>query len=131
MNYFGIDWGKNKVGVALGSDETNVAVPFDIVRFDIVAAGFEKMEKLVKENLIDGFVIGVPTKKDLSEDLRKFIDELKKRFALPVYIVDEKVTTKLANKLLAGRGKDEDSVSAMIILQNFLDGKKHECFDKN
>ena len=125
MNFLGLDWGISKIGVAIGSDETMTAVPFEIIRFENVSDAIFRIKVIAAENNIGALVIGVPTKTKLpTKMLEMFIESLKKGLALPLHIVDERMTTKLASGLIGKSKKDEDSVAAMIILQNFLDSKK-------
>jgi putative Holliday junction resolvase len=125
MNYLGLDWGKNKIGVAIGSSETKTAVPLEIIKFENIEQVFARLAKIIFEENIGTIVIGAPTKKELALDLKNFIGELSARFSLPVHIVDEKVTTKMASGLLGKTKKNEDSVAAMIILQNFIDREQY------
>lgn len=128
MNFLGLDWGKSKIGVAIGSDETMTAVPFEIIRFKDVEAAIFRIKVIVAENKIGELVVGVPTKTKMpTKTLEIFIETLKKDLAMPIHIVDERMTTKLAGGLIGKSKKDEDSVAAMIILQNFLDSKRL-CF---
>jgi len=125
MNYLAIDWGKAKVGFAVGSDESKTAVPLEVFRFDLEKQLMRRVEEVVGEQEIDAFVLGLPTEREnVSKDLQGFIDFLKYHFELPVHFLDEKVTTKLASQLTEHNKKDEDSVAAMIILQNFIDSRK-------
>ncbi|MBI5254170.1 Holliday junction resolvase RuvX [Candidatus Falkowbacteria bacterium] len=125
MNFLGLDWGKSKIGCAIGSDETMTAVPFEIIQFQDIATAILRIKKIVLENNINELVVGVPTKTKMpTKSLDIFIESLKKEIALPLHIVDERVTTKLARELIGKSKKYEDSVAAMIILQNFLDSKR-------
>ena len=56
---------------------------------------------------------------------------LEKFLSIPVYLQDERLTTKIATDMLIqgnvsrkNRKKVVDSVAAQIILQTFLDGRK-------
>lgn len=120
MNYLGLDWGRSKIGVAIGSNITKTAVPLEIIKLSNKAA-IARIQEIVVENDIDELVVGVPTlTKVMSNELETFVARLKQEIKLPVHIFDERATTKLAKEFI-GRKKCEDSVAAMIILQNFLD----------
>jgi putative Holliday junction resolvase len=67
-------------------------------------------------------VVGVPFHPDGAEHdntrfARRFARELRQRFALPVFEVDERYSTTEA---LAQGAKDADAASACIILEQFL-----------
>ena len=93
---------------------------------------FEAIAKLVKEWQPKYFVVGLPTHTDGTEHeltrlSRKFGRRLHGRFNLPVYWVDERMSSLYAESLLAeaqvfGRKQKSvlDQVAAQAILQGFL-----------
>lgn len=126
--YLGIDWGAKKIGLAVGDDHTNVAVPWLIVK------DLAEVLKLIKKETIDVVVVGEPKHlagQSDSKDFTKFLEELKSKTKLPVELIDERLSTRLANSL--GYDKQmtvrqnkkvkqgDDAVAAMIILQSYLD----------
>ena len=63
----------------------------------------------------------------------KFKEKLEKKFQLPVYMEDERLTTRQAENLLISnntsrkkRKKVIDCVAATIILQSFLDRRERK-----
>jgi putative Holliday junction resolvase len=85
-------------------------------------ARFEHIAKRIKEWQPDALVIGVPTHPDGGEHentlrARKFGRQLRGRFGLAVYEVDERYTTTEAHSYGA---KDADAAAAAIILDQFL-----------
>jgi putative Holliday junction resolvase len=85
-------------------------------------ARFEHIAKRIQEWQPDALVIGVPTHPDGGEHentlrARKFGRQLRGRFGLSVYEVDERYTTTEAHSYGA---KDTDAAAAAIILDQFL-----------
>ena len=92
----------------------------------------------VKEAGAELLVVGLPKNMDGSEgesaqNARVFAQELEQLTGLKVFMQDERCTTVTAHNYLNNtntRGKKRksvvDSVAATIILQDFLDSKKHK-----
>lgn len=128
--YLGIDWGKAKIGLALGDDETGMATPLKTVK------NIGEIFAVVASEEIDALVIGKPgffnsqdekANQHLSEsdspDYKKFIMEIETRSQVTVFLVDEMLTTKQAGALAGDKNTkaDEDAIAAMLILQHYLD----------
>lgn len=120
MKYLGIDWGKSKIGLAIGDDELKIASPFKIV------SDFNELIEVLEVEEIERVVLGEPVKmcgdsESCMIEYNEFYKRLKKR--IPVELIDERLTTRQAIGMMQGQKgrKDEDSVSAMLILQNYFD----------
>jgi putative Holliday junction resolvase len=79
---------------------------------------------------VEKIIIGSPVtlrneKGENRKRVDEFISELKKKIGLPIETVDERLTTRLAKSLSGGRKvkAEKDAVSAMLILQSYLDSK--------
>ncbi|MDI4632584.1 Holliday junction resolvase RuvX [Pelomonas sp. V22] len=115
------DFGTKRVGVATGSRFTGRAEPLKSIHVE-GDARFTAIEKLVKEWQPDALVIGVPFHPDGAEHeitlrARRFGRQLKGRFRLPVYEVDERYTSVEAESQGA---RDLDSAAAALILEQFF-----------
>ncbi|CCI81117.1 Holliday junction resolvase RuvX [Lactobacillus hominis] len=137
MRLLGLDVGSKTVGVAV-SDPLGITaqevetIPIDESKFNF---GIKRIKRLVREYEIDGFVLGLPKNMDGSDGpsvarSKSYGERLTKKFSLPVYYNDERLTTKQADRLLiqeAGihdrtkRKKVIDQMAAVLILQNYLD----------
>ncbi|WP_297816413.1 Holliday junction resolvase RuvX [uncultured Lactobacillus sp.] len=137
MRLLGLDVGSKTVGVAV-SDPLGITaqevetIPIDESKFNF---GIKKIKQLVREYEIDGFVLGLPKNMDGSDGpsvarSKSYGERLIKKFGLPVYYNDERLTTKQADRLLiqeAGmhdrnkRKKVVDQMAAVLILQNYLE----------
>ena len=134
------DFGEVRIGVAQGDAEVGLSHPLTTVTGGSNEAKFEAMAKLVDEWQPVQFVVGLPvhadgTEHELTRLSRKFGRRLQGRFKLPVYWVDERMSSLYAESLLAeaqvfGRKQKAvlDQVAAQAILQGFFEGGAVEYF---
>ncbi|WP_416192455.1 Holliday junction resolvase RuvX [Neisseria sp. CCUG12390] len=135
------DFGEVRIGVAQGDAELGMAHPLATVTGSSNEAKFDAIAKLVKEWQPLQLVVGLPTHTDGTEHeltrlSRKFGRRLQGRFHLPVYWVDERMSSLYAESLLAeaqvfGRKQKAvlDQVAAQAVLQGFFEGGAAEYFN--
>ncbi len=132
MKYLGIDYGLRKVGLALGDSASRIAVPFDMIEggADVV----QRIIALASKEGIDAFVVGLPVPTTTQQNpaqwerTKVFIASLKELSGLPVEIIDEAFTSHEAKRLQRENATKapEDALAAMVITQEFLDGRTDE-----
>lgn len=115
------DFGTRRIGVAKGHAMLKQAEPLRAITVN-GEARFEAVARLLKEWQPDALVIGVPRHPDGAEHemtlaARRFGRQLKSRFRLRVYEVDERYTSVEAESLGA---RDVDSTSAALILEQYF-----------
>ena len=135
------DFGEARIGVAEGDAEVGTAHTLATVTGEGNEAKFAAIAKLVTEWQPRQLVVGLPAHTDGSEHeltrlCRKFGRRLHGRFGLPVYWVDERLSSLYAESLLAeaqvfGRKQKAvlDQVAAQAILQGFFEGGAAEYFN--
>jgi putative holliday junction resolvase len=131
MKYLGLDWGKSKIGIAMGSDETKIASPILILNYKSMAEVEKKMIDLIKLEEIETIVIGKPVSlsghENFSEEFNEFVSLIEK-LGVKVEFEDERLSTKYAaslKKQFTGYNKvGDDDIAAAAILQTYLD-KNH------
>jgi len=128
MRYLGIDYGDRHVGIAIGDDETRVALPLDTITYHAEDELISAIKKSVASEAIDVLVVGIPMLSSRSttqiEKTEAFVAALQSAVAIPVKTQDESFTSKQAARHIheGGRStKDDHSVAAMLILQSYLD----------
>lgn len=126
------DFGMKRIGVAIGQTITQTARPLDTIQAKEGIPNWHAITKLINKWLPDALVVGIPINMDgsdqaISHHARSFAMELQKRCALPVYEMDERLTTKDARERLFAQGGYKalqdgqvDRVAAQLILQNWL-----------
>lgn len=134
MRYLGLDLGSRTLGIAVSDKSGIIASNHGVIRhneeYDRLIT---EVVNLVSELQIDAVVLGFPKNMDgsvgfkgeLSLDFQK---KLESKLSIPVYLQDERLTTKSATDMLIDgnvsrkkRKKVVDSVAATIILQTYLD----------
>lgn len=121
-SFLAFDFGARRTGVASGNRLLAHASPLPTLRADGADARLAAVERLVREWQPDALVIGVPYHPDGAAHentarAQKFGRQLRGRFGLVVYEVDERYSTTEA---LAGGARDADAAAACIILEQFL-----------
>ena len=121
QSFLAFDFGQKRTGVATGNRLLGTASPQATIKAE-GDARFVQVAERIREWQPDALVIGVPYHPDGAphENTRlaqKFGRQLRGRFNLPVYEVDERYSTTEA---LAAGARDADAASACIILEQFL-----------
>ncbi len=129
MKILGIDYGRKKIGIAVGDTDTKLAEPLMTVKnFKFLILNFKT---ILNDQMIKKIIIGTPGGK-IEAEIKKFGQEVKKETGLPVEYFDETLTTQDAQEILIASGRKrksrkekEDSVAAAIMLQLFIES--HPC----
>ena len=126
------DFGLKRIGIAVGQTVTKTARPLVTLNANQGVPQWDALNKLIKTWQPDGLVIGIPlnmdgTEQHLTQLARGFAKQLSERFKLPIYEMDERLSTKDARERLFMQGGYKalqkgqvDSVAAQLILQNWL-----------
>ena len=119
--FIAFDLGLKRTGVAVGNRLLGTAQPQGSIHAQ-GDARFEHIAQRLKEWQPHAIVIGVPYHPDGAAHentarAKKFGRQLRGRFGLPVFEVDERYSTTEA---LSSGAKDADAASACIILEQFL-----------
>ena len=129
----GIDFGTKRTGIAITDAMQIIAGGLTTVLTHLLD---DFIADLVQKENIESFVVGDPKNLDGSNTdstghVNGFVKRLQKTYpTIPVYKIDERFTSKIAKQsILAGgikkKGRQNkalvDEVSAIIILQNYLD----------
>jgi putative Holliday junction resolvase len=127
------------VGLALSDPSLTIARPFDVLgarRLDVL---FEALARIIAEQEVDRIVLGLPLQMDgtpglAAEEVEEFAEKLRARFALPVELWDERLTTAQAERAMldadlsrAKRKLRRDKVAAQMILQSYLDAHRRKA----
>lgn len=122
-----IDLGAKRVGVAV-CDELRITVrPVETIQRRSWKELLVRISRQVAEFNAQGLVIGLPLNLDGSEgaaaaEAREVASKFQRSLAVPVYLQDERLTSKEAESRLGPlrATRDVDSTAATIILQDFL-----------
>ena len=140
MRVIGLEYGTKTVGVAISDELLITAQPLLTIereRANKLRKTVAKIEEIISEYNVEEIVLGYP--KNMNNTLGEraaatdeFREMLERRTGLPVILVDERLTTIEADRILeetgvvaSGRKEYIDKMAAAIILQNYLDMKKN------
>lgn len=124
------DFGEKRIGIATGDIDTKLAHALEVIEGEASAPRFARIGELIAEWKPAALIVGLPTHADgteheLTQRARRFANQLKGRFNLPVHLVDERYTSLAADEALAGRGArakaKQDALAAAAILQRHFD----------
>lgn len=128
----GFDFGMKRIGVAVGQTVTQSARPLTTLQASQGIPPWERLDKIIRSWTPDALVVGIPlnmdgTEQPLTKSAELFAEKLRERYHLPVYGIDERLSTKDARERLFATGgykalqrAEVDSVAAQLILQNWL-----------
>ena len=131
QSFLAFDYGMKRTGAAYGTRMLGTARPLPTINAE-GKARFVPMEQLISQWQPDALVVGVPYHPDgapheNTTNALRFARQLRGRFGLPVFEVDERYSTTEAHAErsrggsgFAGGAKDADAASACIILEQFL-----------
>lgn len=136
-----VDYGKVRMGLALGSRETGTAQPLATLARINRNEDMRRLRELVRQHGIKQIVVGLPLRLDgthgeMAEEAERFAHRVRKQMGVPVEMVDERLTSWEAERLLEeefGRARREDAirnkkaerasvdaVAAAVILREYL-----------
>lgn len=133
MRILGIDYGKKRMGLALSDPLGLTAQGLGTLECRGLEEDLEELSRLVAEKGVEAIVVGLPRRMDASlgkeaQEVLRFVEDLKVKVKLPVHLVDERLTTAMAHKMMKEGGlsrkertKRADTVAAQTILQIYLD----------
>lgn len=136
MKVLGLDYGKARIGLALGDAETRLASPWGVLENKGRAFVLRSLQELIQLEDIQALVVGIPhglkrpdQETRQSQEIRAFIKELAV-LGLPVHEEDETLSSAQALKQVHKRGErgKRDDLEATIILQSFFDRSSKEQF---
>ncbi|MFT5632740.1 MAG: putative Holliday junction resolvase [Rubritalea sp.] len=135
----GIDHGEARIGLAITDPVGIMAHPLETIQVKTTDP-IERIIALVSTRQVKQLVLGLPLRMDGSEGtaaekIRAFGRELAEKIDLPLYYMDESLTTVAAAEKLHQAGKNAkkqksiiDQAAAVEILTNWLDQHSPDSF---
>ena len=143
-----IDYGRARLGLAIA--ETDSALPRPLATLKRVNRNedMRRLRELVREHRVKLIVVGLPlrldgTSGDMAEEATRFAARARKQFNVPIELVDERLTSWEAERLLEEQGGhflreaktqrkgnreagrvSVDSVAAAVILKEYLEKQR-------
>lgn len=127
-----IDPGAKRVGVAI-SDELRITVsPLAAIQRASWKSLLSAITRIVTDYDVRALVIGLPlrlegTEGEMAADARSLAEKFRRSLSIPVYLQDERLTTREASENLQAAGHNRgqiarrvDSAAAAVILRDFI-----------
>ena len=126
------DFGTKRIGVAVGQTITKTASPLPVLSAKDGIPNWQEIDNILAQWKPQALVIGIPVNKDyddrqLEYAAKKFGRRLKHRFSLPVFGIDEHLTSFAAKQALYEYGGESslrknsiDSIAATLILESWF-----------
>lgn len=136
MVIMSVDYGDARTGVAFSDINEILASPFCVVSEKYKPKLVEKLAEFAKEKKAEKIIVGLPINMDGSrgyrcDECRELGRMLEEKTGITVEYEDERLTTVIAHGYLSDnnvrgqkRKKTVDAVSAVVILQSYLDKNK-------
>lgn len=130
------DFGERRIGVAVGETATAQAHAIACIDAEANAQRFAEIARLIDTWRPLRLVVGVPCHVDgtphaMTVRCRRFANQLRGRFGLPVDEADERLTSVDAEHRLRDAGVEarkqrglSDALAAQLILQGYLDERR-------
>jgi putative holliday junction resolvase len=133
----GMDVGARRIGLAVSDPLGITAQGIETLERRNKRTDFAILERVIRRYEVGEIVVGNPLRMsgstgNQSEKMAAFAEELRRKFALPVHLWDERLTTAEAHRILdqtgmstRRRGEVVDQMAAVLILQSFLEARTH------
>ena len=126
-----IDYGKKRIGIAISDSEKSIAFPLKTIENKEI---FLYLKEIIQSEKIEAIVLGEPKTLNNKENILfleviNFRKKIISLFSLPVHLVDERFSSKIASKIILDanikkmKRRDKsllDKVSASLILETYL-----------
>jgi putative Holliday junction resolvase len=132
----GVDYGAKRVGIAVSDPLGIAATAIEVIEETDPGIAAKRVAALAKDRGAVVLVVGMPVNMDGSEHashakVKAFGETCARMAGLPVEFVDERLTTRQAERHLwdaglaqKGRKARVDKVAAALLLQSWLDTKR-------
>jgi putative holliday junction resolvase len=140
----GIDYGERRIGLAVSDPTALIAQPLPTLpRRRGKRPPMADILRICEEQEVAAAVVGLPIDlegedTDWTREVRTFAAALARRSGLPVHLVDERLSSKAAERTVRALGLPKrqrerkervDAAAAMLILQAFLDRRSGEALE--
>ncbi len=140
MRYLGLDLGTKTLGVAITDKTRTICHVLKVIRFasNDYESALKELLELIKSYDIAKIVLGLPKNMNNTEGFAsnrslEFKKMLESQINIPIYLVDERLSTIEAENILLDadisrkkRKKVIDGMAAQIILETFIKREENE-----
>ena len=135
----GLDPGGRRIGIALSDPTGLLASAHSVLRRTTLERDLDAINSVAVEHEVGVVVVGLPLhlsgrEGEEAERARKFAARVGERLGVPIELVDERLSSVEAERMLSAMGvrRDRwkerlDAIAAAVVLQGYLDGQRHAC----
>jgi putative Holliday junction resolvase len=117
-----IDYGTVRIGLAIADIETGLPRPLTTIDRVIRIEDMRRLREVTRDHAVKEIVVGLPlrldgTRGEMAEEATRFGERVRKQLGLPVEMVDERLTSWEAERLLeeqAGKVFRDDTTPAHV-----------------
>lgn len=136
MKIMSVDYGDVRTGIAFCDKNEVLASPYTVIKESYQPKLVDKIVEIALKEKAEKIVVGLPRNMDGSygyrcDECKSLGNALAEKLNLEIDYEDERLTTVMAHDVLSGnnvRGKKRketvDAVSAVMILQGYIDKRK-------
>ena len=142
----GIDYGRARIGLAIAETDSALPRPLGTLKRINRNEDMRRLRELIREHGVRQIVVGLPlrldgTRGELAEEATRFAARVRKQLNVPVTMMDERLTSWEAERLLEEQGGhflrgarsarqkskhqttpiSVDAVAAAVILKDYLE----------
>ncbi|GAC1703228.1 MAG: Holliday junction resolvase RuvX [Candidatus Acidiferrum sp.] len=104
-----LDYGRSRIGVAIADSQARLAQPLATLERINRNEDMRRLREMVREHEVKQIVVGLPLRLDgsrgeMAEEASRFADRVRKQMGVPVELVDERLTSWEAERLLEEQG---------------------------
>ena len=120
MRYLGLDLGSRTLGIAISDLTGVIATSYKIIRHNEEYNKLvDEILKIVTEEKISAIVLGLPKNMDNTIGYKgelsiSFKKKLEKKIQIPIYLQDERLTTKEAESILIKNDTSRKKIKKVI-----------------
>ena len=101
----GIDYGRARIGLAIANALTALPQPLDTLERINRNEDLRRLREIARDHGVKQIVVGLPlrldgTHGDMAEEATRFAERVRKQLGLPVEMIDERLTSWEAERLL-------------------------------
>ena len=104
-----LDYGRARIGVAIADADTRMAKPLSTLERINRNEDMRRLRELAREQGVTQIIVGLPLRLDgshgeMAEEASRFAERVRKQIGLPVEMVDERLTSWEAQRILEEQG---------------------------
>jgi len=135
MRILALDHGTKRIGVAISDELQMIAQPLEFIPAEPFADFLKRLKEILQEKEVEMILVGLPRNMDGSHGpatlkVEAFVAALRNAITIPIQLLDERLTSKQANRVLLQanvrrdkRKEKVDKMAAALLLQGYLDAK--------